>query len=86
MERFFHQLSELFSQLGLPSDERGIRDFLSSHSPLADSTLLAEAQFWSAGQARLLQEKILEDADWVAVIDQLDSALRAPRDAPGASQ
>jgi len=86
MERFFHQLSELFSQLGLPSDERGIRDFLSSNSPLADSTLLAEAHFWSVEQASLLQEKILEDADWVAVIDQLNSALRAPKEAPGLSQ
>lgn len=79
MERFFHKLPELFSQLGLPSDERGIQEFLFVHSPLDARISLSEAQFWSPEQASLLQEKILEDADWVAVIDQLDTALRAPR-------
>jgi hypothetical protein len=78
MERFFHRLSELFSQLGLPSDERGIQNFLMTHFPLDPHTPLTEAHFWSIEQANLLQEKILEDADWVALIDQLDTALRVP--------
>ena len=78
MEKSFHRFSELFSQLGLPMDEAGIRAFLKTHSPLPDDVLLADAPFWTPAQAALLREELLEDADWAEVVDQLNTALRAP--------
>ena len=77
MEKFFHRFSELFAQLGLPSDENGIREFLTAHSPLDENIVLADAPFWSAQQASFLREQLLENADWAGVVDQLNAALRA---------
>ncbi|OGB03444.1 DUF2789 domain-containing protein [Aquabacterium parvum] len=78
MEKSFHRFSELFAQLGLLMDEAGIRAFLAANSPLAPDVLLAEAPFWTASQAALLREEILEDADWAEVVDRLNAALRSP--------
>lgn len=77
MEKFFHRFSELFAQLGLPADAQAIQLFLATHSPLNANILLAEAPFWTEEQAALLKEKLLEDADWAEVVDQLNAALRA---------
>lgn len=79
MEKSFHRFSELFAQLGLPTDETGIRAFLAEHSPLAPQLLLADAPFWTPAQAALLREELQEDADWAEVIDQLNAALRGPQ-------
>ncbi|GAA4418406.1 hypothetical protein GCM10011450_03890 [Advenella faeciporci] len=76
MEKSYHRFSELFAQLGLPSDEAGIRHFLVQHSPLPPDILLEDAPFWNEAQAALLREEKIEDADWAEVIDQLDNALR----------
>ncbi len=72
-----HRFTELFAQLGLPTDEPGIGQFLAAHRPLAPNVRLAEAPFWSATQAAFLREGILGDADWAEVVDQLNVALRA---------
>jgi len=77
MDASFHRFSELFKQLGLPSDEHGIRDFLATHSPLPADVDLADAPFWTPAQASLLRDEILEDADWAEVVDRLNAALRA---------
>lgn len=71
-----HTLSTLFKQLGLPSSEQQIRDFVDQHSPLDPSITLAEAQFWNPGQRSFLLEALAEDSDWTELIDQLDAALR----------
>ncbi|MCB5185769.1 DUF2789 domain-containing protein [Methylobacillus gramineus] len=76
MSQTFHHFSELFAQLGLPSDDQGIRDFLTSHSPLAHDIPLPDAPFWNAAQAAFLREGLLQDADWAEMIDQLNIALR----------
>lgn len=78
MEKPFHRFTELFAQLGLPTDEAGIRSFLAAHSPLAPQVLLADAPFWTPTQAALLREELQEDADWAEVVDQLNAALRTP--------
>ena len=78
MQKSHHRFSELFAQLGLPSDPAGIQTFVSAHSPLADHLALADAPFWTAAQATLLREELLGDADWAEVVDQLNNALRAP--------
>ena len=78
MENTFHRFSELFAQLGLPSDDAGIRQFIAAHSPLPGDVLLAEAPFWSEAQARMLRDTIAQDADWAEVVDQLNAVLRRP--------
>ena len=78
MEHFYHRFSELFAQLGLPSDAASIQTFLVANSPLPSDVRLENAPFWSSAQSTLLQEEILEDADWAEVVDQLNAALRAP--------
>ncbi|HET8731059.1 MAG TPA: DUF2789 domain-containing protein [Moraxellaceae bacterium] len=76
MERSFHRFSDLFEQLGLPSDAAAIDNFLDRHSPLPDEVALADAPFWTTAQASLLKAEVLEDADWAEVVDQLNLALR----------
>lgn len=73
----FRHYDELFEQLGLPADARGIAAFIQRHSPLHQGTRIEDALFWSPSQASLLRENIQDDADWSGVVDQLDLALRA---------
>ena len=72
-----HRFSDLFAQLGLPSDDAGIHQWLSRHAPLAENVRLSEAPFWSAAQAAFVREQIAADADWAELVDQLNVALRA---------
>jgi len=75
MEPQVHSMNNLFDQLGLPSDDLDIEDFLEANSPLATNISLPEAPFWSPAQATFLREKVLEDADWAEVIDELNAEL-----------
>jgi len=77
MESSTHELSELFSQLGLPDDQSAIEAFIASHGPIPAGTRLIDAPFWSPSQVAFLREKCAEDADWVELIDMLDARLRA---------
>lgn len=76
METTFHPFTELFDQLGLPSDDASIRDFIATHSPIAPELRLSEAPFWTDAQSRLLKEAITQDADWAEVVDHLDASMR----------
>lgn len=82
MDQPHHRFSELFSQLGLPTDPAGIRDFIVSHAPIPADVLLADASCWTPSQATLLREELIKDADWAEVIDQLNTALRRERRSP----
>lgn len=77
MEKPNHQLSDLFSQLGLPADAASIEAFVASHRPLADGVVLADAPFWSVSQAQLLRQKLADDSDWVGLVDTLNAMLSA---------
>ncbi|MEO7345023.1 MAG: DUF2789 domain-containing protein [Methylotenera sp.] len=77
MEASIHTISNLFAQLGLPTDQLAIDNFIRTHSHLATDVLLSEALFWTAAQASFLREEILKDADWAEVIDQLNASLHA---------
>ncbi|WP_027475190.1 DUF2789 family protein [Curvibacter gracilis] len=72
----FHRFTDLFAQLGLPSDPHAIATFIGHHAPLADDLDLADAPFWTASQAAFLREQRLQDADWAELVDQLNLALR----------
>ena len=76
MNKPMHHFSDLFAQLGLPNDDLAIQHFLASHAPLSPDLRLAEAPFWTPAQAAFLREAILQDSDWVEMVDQLSVALR----------
>lgn len=70
-----HTMNNLFAQLGLPSDEAAVEEFIAAHRPLESGTALYRAPFWSTAQRTFLKEEIIEDADWAAVIDELNGRL-----------
>ena len=76
MENNSHYLTALFDQLGLPSSEKDIEAFINAHRPLDPSIHLSKAPFWTPGQAQFLGEQTKADAEWVMVIDKLDTSLR----------
>lgn len=78
MDTPFHQFSDLFAQLGLPSKKTDILAFVAKHSPLPQDINLWEAPFWTPAQAALLRDEFDGDADWAQAVDQLNLALRAP--------
>lgn len=67
----------LFAQLGLAHGDDAIRNFITTHSPLAGEVRLEDAPFWTPAQARLLRDSLAQDAAWAEVADQLSLALRA---------
>ncbi len=75
METVNHEFFELFEQLGLPSSEPEIRQFINQHRPLPGGVNITEASFWTPEQARLLEELLAQDADWAEVVDSLNVAL-----------
>ena len=74
-----HSFSDLFAQLGLPSDEQSIQQFLTKHAPLPLDMALADAPFWEASHATFLREAFFDDSDWAEPVDQLSEALRQPK-------
>nr|WP_315596053.1 DUF2789 domain-containing protein [uncultured Cupriavidus sp.] len=76
MTKQFPTFADLFAQLGLPTDEAAIGEFIAGHSPLPRSIELCEAPFWTPSQAALLRDEFIDDADWAPVVDQLNLALR----------
>lgn len=77
METPFHELADLFRQLGLPDDPAAIERFIATHKPLPDGLALCDAPFWTASQAQFLRESIGRDADWAEVVDSLAAQLSA---------
>lgn len=75
METHEHDMSTLFQQLGLPSTEEDIQNFIAEH-PLDAETNIFDATFWTPNQAKFLHEQIKADADWAVVIDTLNMSLR----------
>lgn len=69
-------MTNLFQQLGLPSEPADIAKFVAEHRPLPDGLLMADAKFWTSGQSQFLREQIQADADWAEVVDQLSVMLR----------
>jgi hypothetical protein len=78
MHGFAHSLKNLFAQLGLPTEEVEIARFIETHRPLPQGMSLPDAPFWTPSQAGFLREEVLMDADWAAVIDELNVNLHGP--------
>lgn len=80
MDNNLHTFSELFDQLGLPSDAAAIEGFIATNRPLPEHIFLVNAPFWSAGQREFLREAMVQDTDWVGLVDQLNAQLRTSPD------
>ncbi len=72
-----HNLTSLFDQLGLPSDQAAVELFINMHSPIASDVFLADAPFWTSAQASFLRDEVNKDSDWVEVVDQLNVMLHS---------
>ena len=75
MDTSNHTMQALFAQLGLPSSDASIENFIQNNH-LPAGIPLENAAFWSAGQAQFIREAITLDADWAEVVDHLDAQLR----------
>lgn len=70
-----HNLRSLFDQLGLASKPAQIDAFIKNHK-LNNEVRIENADFWSDAQASFIHEAIIQDSDWTALVDQLDTLLR----------
>lgn len=75
MEAQIHSMANLFAQLGLSAEPADIDNFIIERRPLSNGITICGAPFWTEVQSRFLQEEIIWDADWVGVIDELNSRL-----------
>lgn len=69
-----HTMQDLFAQLGLDSSPSAIRTFVRTHVLHRDEDLQA-ARFWTESQAQFIRDAWNEDADWVHVVDELETML-----------
>lgn len=74
MELPAYNLITLFDQLGLPSEETAIDDFIEAH-PLDADTKLIDADFWSPQQAQMLKEWLRADGEEAIMVDELNVRL-----------
>ncbi|GAP76633.1 MULTISPECIES: DUF2789 domain-containing protein [Pseudoalteromonas] len=75
MDTSKHTMTTLFQQLGLPSSDEQIEQFVTDHK-LSPELKLADAPFWSQAQRHFITESLEQDADWCELIDELDAQLR----------
>jgi len=76
MDRSNHDMTGLFAQLGLKNSVQEIESFIATNRGIPVNMELADADFWSQGQAQFLKEAIMLDSDWSEVVDSLDAQLR----------
>ncbi|TVQ68699.1 MAG: DUF2789 domain-containing protein [Oceanospirillales bacterium] len=76
MDTSLHTMNTLFDQLGLPSTDAQIDQFINTHKLFSEKVKLEEATFWTESQAGFLKEAIQSDSDWAEVVDELNTRLR----------
>lgn len=76
MDTSTHTFNALFEQLGLPSTDKDVEQFIAHHRPLGNDIALSKASFWNANQSQFLEQSIKDDSDWAEVVDQFDALLR----------
>lgn len=74
MDTSQHDLSSLFSQLGLASTPAEVEAFVATHR-LDQRMRLCDAPFWNKAQAQFLRESLEEDSDWAVAADELARLL-----------
>lgn len=74
MDMTTHNLASLFEQLGLPSGESEIEQFIQTHR-LSAEVAITKAVFWTDAQRQFLQESLKQDAEWSPIVDDLNAML-----------
>ncbi|MEC7121097.1 MAG: DUF2789 domain-containing protein [Pseudomonadota bacterium] len=74
MDTTAHSLNRLFEQLGLPSTDPEIEQFIQAHR-LDETVSILDADFWTDSQRQFLQESLKQDADWSPIVDDLNAML-----------
>ena len=77
MDRSVHTMNMLFEQLGLPSDNSSIDQFIRTHILFSRDIKLDEATFWTESQAGFLRDCLDSDSDWSEVVDELNIRLHS---------
>ena len=77
MESQVHPMSELFDQLGMPSDSNAIEMFIAKHKAATNNQPIDELAIWNPSQAEFLKQARAEDADWAEVVDELSARLNS---------
>lgn len=71
----FFTMSDLFRQLGLPSDDQAMERFILQHQGICQQHALVDAPLWTDSQRDFLKEAIALDSDWAIVAEELSSLL-----------
>lgn len=74
MDMTSNTLASLFEQLGLPSAEHEIEQFVQTHR-LAEHVNIVDADFWTDGQRQFLRQSLRLDAEWSPIVDDLNAML-----------
>lgn len=74
MDMTSNTLTSLFEQLGLPSAEHEIEQFVQTHR-LAEHINIVDADFWTDGQRQFLRQSLRLDAEWSPIVDDLNALL-----------
>ena len=74
MDTTSNTLNSLFEQLGLPSSDQEIEQFIQSH-PLTENVSILDADFWTDAQRQFLHESLKQDAEWSPIVDDLNVML-----------
>lgn len=77
MDRSTHTMNALFAQLGMPSDDAYIDQFIRTHTLFSQDVKLSEATFWNDSQADFIKESLDIDSDWSEVVDELNTRLHS---------
>ncbi|MDX2422897.1 MAG: DUF2789 domain-containing protein [Amphritea sp.] len=77
MDRSTHTINTLFAQLGMPSDDAYIDQFIRTHTLFSQDVRLSEATFWNKSQASFIKECLDTDSDWTEVVDELNTRLHS---------
>jgi hypothetical protein len=75
MRSNIHTMTDLFEQLGLPSDPAAIRSFIVQHEGACTDCTLPHAPIWTASQRAFLEEAVAEDSDWALPAEELAGML-----------
>lgn len=74
MDMTSNTLASLFEQLGLPSAEHEIEQFIQAHR-LGEAVNIVDADFWTDGQRQFLRQSLRLDAEWSPIVDDLNAML-----------
>lgn len=75
MECFVYSMNNLFVQFGQFNDDVVISCFIESYCLLVEDIWFYEVVFWIFLQVGFLCDVLVQDVDWVEVVDELNVCL-----------